>query len=49
MDQDSAVTEMYKVQVFPTSFIIDSEGIIQFSARGAINYEIMQQELSKVE
>lgn len=49
MDRGSAVTEIYKVQVFPTSFIIDSEGIIQFSARGAINYEIMQKELSKVE
>lgn len=49
MDQSSKITEMYQVQAFPTSFMVDSEGIIQFSARGAINYEIMQEELAKMD
>ncbi|MCC4723563.1 TlpA disulfide reductase family protein [Salinicoccus sp. RF5] len=48
MDQNSIVSEMYEVQAYPTSYIVDSDGKIQFTARGAINYDIMQRELSNI-
>lgn len=49
MDVESDVSEMYEVQAYPTSYIVDSEGKVQFVARGAINYDIMQSELSKID
>lgn len=49
MDEDSVVNEHYQVQVYPTSYMIDSEGKVQFIARGAINYDIMQRELAKID
>lgn len=48
MDEDTIVSQMYEVQAYPTSYMVDSEGKIQFVARGAINYDIMQSELSKM-
>lgn len=48
MDVESDVSEMYEVQAYPTSYIVDSEGKVQFVARGAINYDIMQRELSNI-
>src|SRR5690625_1689980 len=48
MDGDTIVSQMYEVQAYPTSYMVDSEGKIQFVARGAINYNIMQSELSKM-
>lgn len=49
MDEDTIVAQMYEVQAYPTSYMIDSEGKVQFVARGAINYDIMQSELSKID
>ncbi|GAA0601390.1 hypothetical protein GCM10009001_17660 [Virgibacillus siamensis] len=48
MDVDSDVAEMYQVQAYPTSYIIDSSGHIQYRALGAMNYELMIQELAKI-
>ena len=48
MDQNSIVSEMYEVQAYPTSYIVDSDGKIQFTAKGAIKYDIMQRELSNI-
>lgn len=48
MDYKSVVSQMYEVQAYPTSYMIDSEGKIHFSARGAMNYDLMQKELSKM-
>lgn len=49
MDEDSSIQSMYQVQAYPTSYMIDSDGKIQFIAIGAMNYDIMKKELSKIE
>ncbi|SFD44904.1 Peroxiredoxin [Lentibacillus persicus] len=49
MDVNSDVANTYEVMAYPTSYFIDSNGRIQFLAMGAIDYEIMVEELSKME
>ncbi|WP_174616273.1 peroxiredoxin family protein [Virgibacillus ihumii] len=49
MDVNSDVAETYQVRAYPTSYMIDSSGHIQFKALGAMNYDLMIQELAKVE
>lgn len=48
MDSNSAVENAYQVRAYPTSYIIDPDGRIQFVARGAMNYELMLQEVEKL-
>lgn len=38
MDRDGAVTGLYKVNTFPTSFLIDSKGVIRERINGVITY-----------
>ncbi|MBP1949626.1 peroxiredoxin family protein [Virgibacillus litoralis] len=49
MDENSDVANAYKVRAYPTSYMIDSNGRIQFIAMGAMNYEMMVEELAKME
>lgn len=49
MDEASEVVNEYKVMAYPTSYIIDEEGIIQFVAPGAMNYDIMVREYDKMD
>ncbi|UJL47189.1 TlpA family protein disulfide reductase [Virgibacillus sp. NKC19-16] len=49
MDESSDVADMYQVMAYPTSYMIDSSGRIQFVALGAMNYDLMIQELEKME
>lgn len=49
MDVNSKVADMYHVRAYPTSYMIDSSGHIQFMALGAMNYDLMIQELAKME
>lgn len=48
MDTNSAVADKYKVQAYPTSYMIDSEGRISFVAPGAMNQELMAREVKKM-
>ena len=41
LDEELHVAELYQIQPVPTSYMIDSEGIIQQKAIGALNYEQM--------
>lgn len=43
LDEDNDVASLYQIQPVPTSFMIDSDGIIQNTAFGALNYEQMVQ------
>lgn len=47
-DVNSEVSTTYQVQAYPTSYMIDSNGRIQFMALGAMNYDIMLQEFEKM-
>ncbi|MDQ6423303.1 TlpA disulfide reductase family protein [Paenibacillus sp. LHD-117] len=38
MDREGAVTKLYKVNTFPTSFLIDSNGVIRERINGVITY-----------
>lgn len=48
LDTDSEVANQYKVQAYPTSYMIDSEGRISFIAPGAMNQDLMVQEVKKM-
>lgn len=49
MDESLEVSTSYQVQAYPTSYMIDSAGRIQFKAIGAMNYDIMLQGLEKMQ
>ncbi|GAB3800334.1 peroxiredoxin family protein [Virgibacillus kimchii] len=49
MDQQSDVMEMYQIQAYPTSYMIDSSGEIQFIALGAMNHDQMLQQLEMMD
>ncbi|OZU88618.1 alkyl hydroperoxide reductase [Virgibacillus indicus] len=48
LDEEIEVATNYGIRPIPTSFMIDSNGIIQYKAFGAINYELMVQEFEKM-
>ncbi|WP_168119348.1 TlpA disulfide reductase family protein [Paenibacillus sp. HB172176] len=47
MDRDGNITKAYKVNAFPTTFVIDSEGIIRERVNGVITYEEWQRMIEK--
>ncbi|MGJ9384625.1 redoxin domain-containing protein [Salipaludibacillus sp. CF4.18] len=49
MDEESELESTYQVQAYPTSYLIDSNGRIQYIALGAMNYDLMFQEFEKME
>jgi peroxiredoxin len=49
LDEGSAVANRYQVAAYPTSYMIDSNGRIQFKALGAMNYDFMVQEFEKMQ
>lgn len=49
MDEESKVSTTYQIQPIPTSFMVDSKGIIQFRAMGAMNYDLMLKEYEKMD
>jgi peroxiredoxin len=48
LDAEGEVSETYQIIAYPTSFIIDTQGIIQEVFQGAINYEIMKKAISSI-
>ncbi|CAM3792291.1 peroxiredoxin family protein [Marinicrinis lubricantis] len=48
-DEKGQVSKLYQVVAYPTTYLIDSDGIIREKFQGAINYEIMDQSVSKME
>jgi len=48
LDTDTKVGNLYRIQPIPTSYMIDSDGRIQYKAFGALNYELMIQEFEKM-
>lgn len=49
LDDDLTVAETYGIQPIPTTYMIDTEGVIQNMAFGALNYDLMVQELDKLD
>ncbi|WP_164668841.1 TlpA family protein disulfide reductase [Virgibacillus doumboii] len=48
MDEQVEVAATYQIQPIPTTYMIDPDGVIRFRAFGAMNYELMVQELEKM-
>ena len=48
LDTKGDVANTYQIVAYPTTYIIDSQGIIQEIFQGAINDETMEKELSKI-
>ncbi|PAV28690.1 alkyl hydroperoxide reductase [Virgibacillus profundi] len=48
LDEEIEVATSYGIRPIPTSFMIDSNGIIQYKALGALNYDLMVQEFEKM-
>lgn len=49
LDENTEVADLYSIQPIPTSFMIDSKGLIQNKSLGALSYELMIQEFEKME
>src|SRR5699024_461293 len=49
LDVDSEVSETYQVQAYPTTYMIDSIGHIQYIAMGPMDYDLMAEQLEKME
>lgn len=49
LDIEGDVSSKYQVVAYPTSYIIDSQGIIQEIYQGAINYDLIKKALSNVD
>ncbi|GGJ95272.1 thiol:disulfide interchange protein tlpA [Lentibacillus kapialis] len=49
MDVNGDIASKYQVRAYPTSYMIDSEGHIQFMAMGAMDYELMEKRLNKMD
>lgn len=49
MDRNTEVASNYRVQAYPTSYMVDSKGIIRFVAPGAMNHDLMVQLIEDME
>jgi peroxiredoxin len=49
MDSNLDVANLYAIQPIPTTYMIDSNGLISYKAFGAMNYDLMVQEFEKME
>ena len=49
LDAESAVSNEYKVMAYPTTYMIDSNGHIQFVMMGAMNYDYMVQQFEMMQ
>ncbi|RXZ78841.1 TlpA family protein disulfide reductase [Paenibacillaceae bacterium] len=48
MDQFGDVMQTFQIIAYPTTYILDSDGVVREKYRGAINYEIMEDAISKI-
>ena len=48
LDTETEVADTYKIQPIPSSFMVDSNGRIQFVALGAMHYDMMVAEFNKM-
>ncbi|WP_163970989.1 redoxin domain-containing protein [Oceanobacillus halotolerans] len=49
LDEETEVADLYRIQPIPTSYLIDSNGIIHNVAFGALNYELMVKEFEQMQ
>ncbi|MEX2460642.1 MAG: TlpA disulfide reductase family protein [Paenibacillaceae bacterium] len=48
LDKEGNVVQTYQVVAYPTTYLLDSIGVIREKFQGAINYEIMEDAVSEI-
>lgn len=48
LDEEGTTIQTYQVVAYPTTYVIDSNGVIREKFQGAINYDMMKQAVSKI-
>lgn len=48
IDRNGEVAEQFRVQAYPATYMIDSNGRIQYIALGALNYDLMVREFKNL-
>ncbi|RAW11546.1 TlpA family protein disulfide reductase [Paenibacillus taichungensis] len=48
LDKQNKIAEIYQVHALPTSYIIDSQGVIQQKVTGPMNYEMMEKLVKEI-
>lgn len=49
LDEHIEVASLYMIQPIPTTYMIDSNGVIHYKALGAMNYQLMVNEFEKMD
>mgnify|MGYP001163261967 CR=1 FL=1 len=49
LDTELVAATLYAIKPIPTTYMVDSNGIIQYRAFGPLNYDLMVQEFEKME
>ncbi|WP_027965033.1 redoxin domain-containing protein [Halalkalibacillus halophilus] len=49
LDKYEEVANLYEISPVPTSYLVDTNGVIQFKMIGPLNYEMMVQEFEKMD
>lgn len=49
MDEGAKISNLYRINPIPTSYMIDTNGIIQHKAYGAMDYDSMVQQLKEMD
>lgn len=48
LDESTEVANIYKAHALPTSYLIDSQGIIRSKAIGAVNYDLLVKQFKSI-
>ncbi|WP_028560569.1 peroxiredoxin family protein [Paenibacillus pinihumi] len=48
LDEEGIVNQTYRVVAYPTTYILDSKGVIQEKFRGAISYDTMKNAVARI-
>ncbi|MFD2045247.1 peroxiredoxin family protein [Ornithinibacillus salinisoli] len=49
MDEEGKVSDLYRIKPIPTTYFINSDGLVHNVAFGTINYDLMVQEFEKMD
>lgn len=48
LDKEGEVSNLYRIQPIPVTYMVDAEGIIQFKSIGALSYEQMMKQFEQM-
>ena len=48
LDREGAVMQTYQVYAYPTTYVLDSDGVIREIFQGAMTYDMMKETVSKI-